>query len=74
VASYWDEAKVCYQATLTALAGTQTIIAEVFSQSEADNERVILMLVERKISWGDADRQQKENDQTALARLRALRI
>jgi hypothetical protein len=74
VAAYWDEAKPCLTKGAEELSTIVPEAVPIRPQQISDNEQVIILLVKRQISWGEADRRQKANAEMALVKLRAIRI
>lgn len=74
IAAYWDNAKTCIVKAEQGLSAVAPAWVPILQQQLSENEQVIILLVKRQISWGEADRRQKANGEAASAKLRATRI
>jgi hypothetical protein len=74
LASYWDDSKVCSDSAFTEFSKIDPRLVAILSQQRSDNEAVIISLVKRQISWGEADQRQKVNNDVAQQKLRSVNL
>jgi hypothetical protein len=74
LASYWDEIKICGNSALIEILKIEPGFAAILSQQLSNNEFVIISLVKRQISWGEADQRQKANNDVAQQKLRSINL
>ncbi|MGD0107527.1 MAG: hypothetical protein ABSC06_26335 [Rhodopila sp.] len=71
---YWDDAKLCAATAITEVGKLHPTMAAIFSQQLSDLEALMISLVKRQISWGEADQRQKANNAAAKAKLQSVNI
>lgn len=71
---YADEAGVCIAQSLDQSTKVAPPAGPILSAAKSDNEAIMILLVKRQISWGDAAQRQKKAQEDTTAKLRAARL
>jgi hypothetical protein len=73
-AGYVDEVMSCNHRYADSVSQVSPAVARIIVDQESAIEQTLTLLVERQISWGEAARRQKQNQETAGAKLREVRV
>lgn len=74
VTSYVDEANACTTQSLDQFSKVAPPVVPILLAVKSDNEAIMILLVKRQISWGDAAQRQKKVQEDTTTKLRAVRL
>jgi hypothetical protein len=74
VASYVDEASPCITKSIRAASQAVPAFGPILLSQMSSDEGIVVLLVERKLTWGEAAQQQKNAQEEASAKLHEVRL
>ena len=73
VSSYVDEANPCVSRSIEATSQVVPASGAILRQAKSSNEATMVLLVQRKLTWGEAAQRQKQAQEEAGTQLRQIR-
>jgi hypothetical protein len=74
LASYADDVKPCATNYIANATIISPAVGTVLSERQNESEAVLIQLVKRQISWGEAAQREKQNTESTQARLRTVSL
>ena len=74
LAAYIDAAAPCLSGAIEARSRVIPSWGPIFEQSRSEYNEVMLLLIKRQLTWGEAAHRQQQLQEASLAKMRAVRI
>ena len=74
ITTYVDESAICSTAKINDFSRIVPAIGPILLQQKASNDDLVILLIQGKLTWGEASQRQKQIQEETTAKLRAVHL